>query len=115
MGKNNDHADLSHMTEGILKSIEAYMDGIDPESTAVNKEMIGYVTMWTTLQELCNMMNNKEFYGHNEKSKTNIVKISVPDTAIRSFEVIEGRDYKVLKFYCRNKDLWHRADDTIIH
>lgn len=66
--------------------------------------MNGYVTMWTSALGLKNMINNKQFIGYSEKNKLNRIQISVPQTAIMTFENI-GR-YGELVFHCFKKDLW---------
>lgn len=58
---------------------------------------MGQLLAWTSIEGLKNAKHNRGFYAYSEKSKLNVVQISIPFSAINK---IEQELNDVIEFYC---------------
>lgn len=65
---------------------------------------MGQLILWTSKVRLKNANNNKKFFAYSEKTEMNSLQISIPFSAVCTFE--DSNMSEGIEFLCFEKELW---------
>ncbi|MFO1442923.1 hypothetical protein KDN24_06795 [Bacillus sp. Bva_UNVM-123] len=66
---------------------------------------MGQLVLWTSIVGLRNAKSNKSFYAYSEKTEMNNLQITIPFSAVCTYEESPNRK-EGIQFYCYQKEIW---------